>query len=107
MDNEKLTELFYENQRHIALLGRDVESIKQDILEFKTDSKENMSRINKKLDKLMEEPATDYKFFKNKIFSLIISGIAVLVLLGFGTYCAKSVSEANQIMQQYEQIVQN
>ena len=31
MDNEKLTELFYENQRNIAVLGRDVESIKQDI----------------------------------------------------------------------------
>ena len=106
MDNEKLTELFYENQRNIAVLGRDVESIKQDIKEFKDDSKSRMAQIDSKLEKLINEPANDMKFFKNKIFSLIISGIAILVVLGFGTYCMSSINEANQIVQQYEQQVQ-
>ena len=106
MDNEKLTEMFYATERNVALLSRDVESIKQDINEFKTDSKETMDRINKKLDKLMEEPANDMKFFKNKIFSLIISGVAILTILGFGTWCLKTTTEAKQIVQQYEQQVQ-
>lgn len=107
MDNEKLTELFYVTEKNVAILSRDVESIKQDILEFKTDSKDNMARINKKLDKLMEEPANDMKFFKNKIASLIISGLAVLIILGFGSYCLRTTTEAKQIVQQYEQQIQN
>ena len=107
MDNERLTEMVYNTDKIVSVLSKDVESIKQDINEFKTDSKENMTRINKKLDKLMEEPVNDMKFFKNKIFSLIISGVAVLVVLGFGTYCMGTINEANQIKQQYEQQIQN
>lgn len=106
MDNEKLTELFYENQRNIAVLGRDVESIKQDIKEFKDDSKSRMAQIDSKLEKLINEPANDMKFFKNKIFSLIISGVAILTILGFGSYCLRTTTEAKQIVQQYEQQVQ-
>ena len=107
MDNEKLTELFYENQRNIAVLGRDVESIKQDIKEFKDDSKSRMAQIDAKLEKLINEPQESLKFFKNKIFSLIISGVAILMVLGFGTYCMSTINEANQIKQQYEQQIQN
>ena len=107
MDNEKLTELFYENQRNIAVLGRDVESIKQDIKEFKDDSKSRMAQIDAKLEKLINEPQESLKFFKNKIFSLIISGIAILVILGFGSYCLRTTTEAKQIVQQYEQQAQN
>ena len=106
MDNEKLTELFYENQRNIAVLGRDVESIKQDIKEFKDDSKSRMAQIDSKLEKLINEPQESLKFFKNKIFSLIISGVAILMVLGFGTYCLRTTTEAKQIVQQYEQQVQ-
>ena len=107
MEEARQVELIFETQRNVAILSRDVESIKQDIKEFKTDSKENMDRINKKLDKLMEEPVNDMKFFKNKIFSLIISGVAILMVLGFGTYCMSTINEANQIKQQYEQQIQN
>ena len=107
MDNERLTEMVYNTDKVVSVLSKDVESIKQDIKEFKDTSKENMTRINKKLDKLMEEPVNDMKFFKIKIFSLIISGVAILVVLGFGTYCMGTINEANQIKQQYEQQIQN
>ena len=107
MDNEKLTELFYENQRNIAVLGRDVESIKQDIKEFKDDSKSRMAQIDSKLEKLINEPQESLKFFKNKIFSLIISGVVILAILGFGTWCMSTINEANQIKQQYQQQIQN
>ena len=106
MDNERLTEMVYNTDKVVSVLSKDVESIKQDIKEFKDTSKENMTRINKKLDKLMEEPANDYRQFKGKIMSLIISGVAVLTILGFGTWCLKTTTEAKQIVQQYEQQVQ-
>ena len=106
MDNEKLTELFYENQRNIAVLGRDVESIKQDIKEFKDDSKSRMAQIDAKLEKLINEPQESLKFFKNKIFSLIISGIAILAVLGMGVWVTKITTETRQITQQYEKIAQ-
>ena len=106
MEEARQVELIFETQRNVAILSRDVESIKQDIKEFKTDSKENMDRINKKLDKLMEEPVNDMKFFKNKIFSLIISGIAILAVFGMGVWVTKITTETKQITQQYEQQVQ-
>lgn len=106
MDNERLTEMVYNTDKVVSVLSKDVESIKQDINEFKTDSKENMTRINKKLDKLMEEPANDYRQFKGKIMSLIISGVAVLMVLGMGVWVTKITTETRQITQQYEQQVQ-
>ena len=106
MDNERLTEMVYNTDKVVSVLSKDVESIKQDINEFKTDSKENMTRINKKLDKLMEEPANDYKQFKGKIMSLIISGVAVLMVLGMGVWVTKITTETRQITQQYEKIAQ-
>ena len=106
MDNERITEMVYNTDKVVSVLSKDVESIKQDINEFKTDSKENMTRINKKLDKLMEEPANDYRQFKGKIMSLIISGVAVLMVLGMGVWVTKITTETRQITQQYEQQVQ-
>ena len=106
MDNEKLTELFYENQRNIAVLGRDVESIKQDIKEFKDDSKSRMAQIDSKLEKLINEPQEDYKKFKGKVWSLVISAVAVLVVLGMGVWVSKITTEAKQITQQYSQTFQ-
>lgn len=106
MDNERLTEMVYNTDKVVSVLSKDVESIKQDINEFKTDSKENMTRINKKLDKLMEEPANDYRQFKGKIMSLIISGVAVLMVLGMGVWVTKITTETRQITQQYEKIAQ-
>ena len=106
MDNERLTEMVYNTDKVVSVLSKDVESIKQDINEFKTDSKENMTRINKKLDKLMEEPANDYRQFKGKIMSLIISGVAVLMVLGMGVWVSKITTETKQITQQYSQTFQ-
>ena len=106
MDNERLTEMVYNTDKVVSVLSKDVESIKQDIKEFKDTSKENMTRINKKLDKLMEEPANDYRQFKGKIMSLIISGVAVLMVLGMGVWVTKITTETRQITQQYEQQVQ-
>ena len=106
MDNERLTEMVYNTDKVVSVLSKDVESIKQDINEFKTDSKENMARINKKLDKLMEEPANDYRQFKGKIMSLIISGVAVLMVLGMGVWVSKITTETKQITQQYSQTFQ-
>ena len=106
MDNERLTEMVYNTDKIVSVLSKDVESIKQDINEFKTDSKENMTRINKKLDKLMEEPANDYRQFKGKIMSLIISGVAVLMVLGMGVWVSKITTETKQITQQYSQTFQ-
>ena len=106
MDNERLTEMVYNTDKIVSVLSKDVESIKQDINEFKTDSKENMARINKKLDKLMEEPANDYRQFKGKIMSLIISGVAVLMVLGMGVWVSKITTETKQITQQYSQTFQ-
>ena len=107
MDNERLTEMVYNTDKVVSVLSKDVESIKQDIKEFKDTSKENMAKIDAKLEKLINEPQESLKFFKNKIFSLIISGVAILMVLGFGTYCMSTINEANQIKQQYEQQIQN
>ena len=106
MDNERLTEMVYNTDKVVSVLSKDVESIKQDIKEFKDTSKENMTRINKKLDKLMEEPANDYRQFKGKIMSLIISGVAVLMVLGMGVWVTKITAETRQITQQYDKIAQ-
>ena len=117
MEEAKQLEMIHETQQNVAILGKDVEFIKRDLNEFKTDikrdisefkkdSKEQNAEINSKLEKLINEPQESLKFFKNKIFSLIISGVAILVVLGFGTYCMSTINEANQIVQQYEQQVQ-
>lgn len=103
MDNDKLTELFYENQRNIAVLGRDVESIKQDIKEFKDDSKNRMAQIDTKLEKLINEPQEQMKLWKNKIVSLIISAIVLLMVLGMGVWVAKITAETKEIVHQYEE----
>ena len=106
MDNERLTEMVYNTDKIVSVLSKDVESIKQDIKEFKDTSKENMAKIDAKLEKLINEPQEDYKKFKGKVWSLVISAVAVLVVLGFGTWCAKAINEANQIQQQYQQSIQ-
>ena len=106
MDNERLTEMVYNTDKVVSVLSKDVESIKQDIKEFKDTSKENMAKIDAKLEKLINEPQESLKFFKNKIFSLIISGVAVLMVLGMGVWVSKITTETKQITQQYSQTFQ-
>ena len=106
MDNERLTEMVYNTDKVVSVLSKDVESIKQDIKEFKDTSKENMAKIDAKLEKLINEPQESLKFFKNKIFSLIISGVAILMVLGMGVWVSKITTETKQITQQYSQTFQ-
>lgn len=91
--NIEYLEKLYATDKNVAIISRDVEGLKEDIKDIK-----------KSLQKLLDEPENDLKFWKNKVASLFISAIALLVALGFGVYAKQQINTANEIISEYKEV---
>ena len=88
---DKYLDKIYETERNVSIIGKDVEMLKED-----------MKEIKESLKKLLEEPRDELKFFKTKIASIILSGLALLVALGFGAYAMQQINTVNSIVTEME-----
>lgn len=97
-------EMLFNTDKEVSILRNDVDSIKNEVREFKKDYKESSTKMQNTLDKILNEPAQDMIAIRKNIRDWIIKSVLILAIVGLCIAFMQKSNEINKISAEYKEI---